>query len=70
MNEDDDDFFSACDADEPTPEAQRALGLVIGPRAEVTLDDKGNVIRDGLAEMEYKFRMSGMPRMIFDEGGD
>ena len=67
MFEDDNDFFEACDADEQLPEAQRSLGLIVGPRA-LTPGQNGGV--DELVIWEAAYRKTGRPPVIFDEGED
>lgn len=50
-DDDDDGFF-----DEPKPQSERPLGLVVPEKALVALGDKGEVIFDGLANAELNYR--------------
>jgi hypothetical protein len=64
-DDDDDDFFSSADDDDELPEAQRTLGLVVGPRA-LTPEENNGV--DELVEREAEYRKNGRPPVIFEEG--
>jgi len=62
---DDDSYFDG--SDPTTPQADRALGLVVGPIARVILGPKGEVIFDELMENERRWRRRGRPTIRFIE---
>jgi hypothetical protein len=57
MSDIDDDFFEACDIDEPLPEAQRSFGLVVGPVAMQTFNAKHEIEIDELPLIERAILM-------------
>lgn len=66
-DEDDDNFFAGNDE---TPQADRPLGLVVGPKARVIYDAKGQVLYDELGQMERAYRFKGGAVIVFEEEGE
>jgi hypothetical protein len=65
FDDDDSDIFFA--GNDETPQADRPLGLVVGPRARVIRNAKGELIWDELAEMERAYRAKGRPVIVFEQ---
>lgn len=48
-------------------DGEERLGLVVPPKA-IIIFGEGEVIFDGVAEMERLYRMQGRPNIVFEEG--
>lgn len=66
---DDGDGFDVFQNEDETP-ADRPLGLVVGPKARVIRNAKGELLWDELAALERAHRVSGGKRVAFEEGDD